>query len=168
MESSELMTDFHDLYSRHANDIYRFSLFLCGDADDAADITAETFVRVLTGKAPIVSATVKGYLLTIARNLYLESLRRRKRRSDFPAEVVDPAPHPEQAVAHITELEALQRHLQTFTEVDRTALLLRSDGLTYEEIAHALDISLASAKVKVHRLRLKLAEWRTAREAHDL
>jgi len=47
-------------------------------------------------------------------------------------------------------------------------LLLRSDGLNYEEIAQALDISLASAKVKVHRLRLKLAEWRATREAHDL
>lgn len=162
------MTDFHDLYSRHANDIYRFSLFLCGDADDAADITAETFVRVLTGNAPIISATVKGYLLTIARNLYLESLRRRKRRSDFPAEIADPSQHPEMAVGHITELEALQRHLQRFPEIDRAALLLRSDGLTYEEIAYALDISLASAKVKVHRLRLKLAEWRAARDAYNV
>jgi len=66
------MTDFKELYTRYAGDIYRFAMFLRGDA--AEDITAETFARALTGKAPLVSATVKGYLLTIARNLHLGSV----------------------------------------------------------------------------------------------
>ena len=74
------MTDFHELYTRYAGDIYRFALFLCDNAAEAEDITAETFARALTGKAPLVLATVKGYLLTIARNLHLESMRRRKLR----------------------------------------------------------------------------------------
>ncbi len=65
------MTDFHELYTRYVGDIFRFALFLCGDAAEAEDITAETFARALTGKAPLVSSTVKGYLLTIARNLHL-------------------------------------------------------------------------------------------------
>ena len=55
-------------------DIYRFALFLCGDVAEAEEITAETFVCALTGKKPLVSATVKGYLLTIAKNLHLESV----------------------------------------------------------------------------------------------
>ena len=159
------MTDFKELYSRYADDIYRFALFLCGDAADAEDITAETFARALTGKSPLVAATVKGYLLTIARNLFLESLRRRKRLTDFPDELPDGGALPEQVVSHRTELEALRRHLQRYPEVDRAALLMRADGLAYDEIASALDISLASAKVKVHRMRLKLAAWRTKREA---
>jgi RNA polymerase sigma-70 factor (ECF subfamily) len=158
------MTDFHELYSRYAGDIYRFALSLCGDAADAEDIAAETFARALTGKAPLVSATVKGYLLTIARNLYLESVRRRKRLAELPPEVPDSSPNFEHVFSHKTELEAVQAYLQTIPEVDRTALLLRVDGVAYVEIAHALDISLASAKVKVHRLRLKLAEWRLDRE----
>lgn len=41
------MTDFHGLYTRHAGDVYRFALFLCGDAAEAEEITAETFA--LTG-----------------------------------------------------------------------------------------------------------------------
>lgn len=158
------MTDFQQLYSRYSVDIYRFALYLCGDAADAEDITAETFVRVMTGKTPLISATVKGYLLTIARNLYLESLRRRRRMAAFPAELPDAGALPEQVAGDRTELEALRTHLQRYPEADRTALLLRSEGLSYEEIATALDISLASAKVKVHRLRLKLAEWRARRE----
>ncbi len=158
------ITDFHILYTRYAGDIYRFALFLCGDAAEAEDITAETFARALTGKAPLVSATVKGYLLTIARNLHIESVRRRKRLTELPPELPDSGPHFEEVISHKTELEALQVYLQTFPEVDRAALLLRADGVAYDEIANALNISLASAKVKVHRLRLKLAEWRANRE----
>jgi DNA-directed RNA polymerase specialized sigma24 family protein len=70
----------------------------------------------------------------------------------------------EHAVSHKTELEAVQDYLQTFPEIDRAALLLRADGVAYDEIANSLNISLSSAKVKVHRLRLKLVEWRTNRE----
>ena len=158
------MTDFHDLYIRYAGDIYRFALFLCGDAAEAEDITAETFVRALTGKAPLVSATVKGYLLTIARNLHLEFAQRRKRLSELPQELPDSSPNLEHVVSQKTELEAVQEYLQMFPEVDRTALLLRAEGVPYDEIANALNISLASAKVKVHRLRLKLAEWMVNRE----
>ncbi len=158
------MTDFHELYTRYANDIYRFALFLCGDAAEAEDITAETFARALTGKAPLVSATVKGYLLTIARNLHLQSLRRRKRLSELPPELPDPAAHVEEGIRHKTEWEALQAYLRTFPEIDRTALQLRAEGAAYNEIANALNISLVSAKVKVHRLRLKLAHWQANRE----
>jgi RNA polymerase sigma-70 factor, ECF subfamily len=158
------MTDFHELYSRHAGDIYRFALFLCGNAAEAEEITAETFARALTGKAPLVSATVKGYLLTIARNLHFESLRRRKRLAKLPPDLRDSQPQLDHVVSQRTELEALQMYLQTFPEVDRAALLLRADGVAYSEIANTLNISLASAKVKVHRLRLKLAQWRADRE----
>ena len=161
------MTDFHKLYNRYASDIYRFALYLCGNAAEAEDIAAETFARALTAKAPLVSATVKGYLLTIARNLYFESMRRPKRFLELPLEVPDSSPNLEDVVSHKTELEAVQAYLQAFPEVDRTALLLRVDGVTYVEIANALNISLASAKVKVHRLRLKLAEWRVNRELKE-
>ena len=158
------MTDFHELYIRYAGDVYRFALFLCGNAAEAEDIAAETFARALTGKAPLVSATVKGYLLTIARNLHLESLRRRKRLTNLPEELADPQPQTDHIAGERIQLEALQAHLQTYPEVDRAALLLRADGVAYEAIGSALNISLASAKVKVHRLRLKLAEWRANRE----
>ena len=162
------MTDFHELYNRYAGDIFRFAIFLCGDAAEAEDITAETFARALTGKVPLVSATVKGYLLTIARNLHLESVRRRKRLTELPPELSDSSPQPEHVVIHKTELEALQAYLQTFPELDRATLLLRADGMAYDEIAQALNISLAAAKVKVHRLRLKLTEWQANREQKEI
>jgi RNA polymerase sigma-70 factor (ECF subfamily) len=158
------MIDFTKLYHRYSRDIYHFALFLSGDANEAEEITAETFARALMGKKPLVQATMKGYLLTIARNLYLESLRSNKRFAELSPELPDKAPPMEDMVGFKSELVAVQSYLQTFPEIDRAALLLRVDGLAYQEIAAALNISLSSAKVKVHRLRLKLVEWRTKRE----
>jgi len=63
--------DFHALYVRYSPDVFRFALYLSGDRHDAEDITSETFVRAWTAPGPIRAATVKGYLLTIARNLFL-------------------------------------------------------------------------------------------------
>lgn len=60
------MTVFQELYHRHAGDLYRFTLYLSGHAAEAKEIVAETFARALVGKAPLVSATVKGHLLTTA------------------------------------------------------------------------------------------------------
>ncbi|RME11869.1 MAG: RNA polymerase sigma factor, partial [Bacteroidetes bacterium] len=118
------MTDFKALYDRHAGDIYRFALFLSGNEADAKDITAETFARALTGKSPLKTATVKGYLLTIARNLYLESLRKKGRMAAMPAGLQDKSPDPGQQLHGKLELEALMRFLQNFPEPDRAALLL--------------------------------------------
>ncbi|MGH9730620.1 MAG: RNA polymerase sigma factor, partial [Candidatus Acidiferrales bacterium] len=55
--------------------------------------------------------------------------------------------------------------LQELPEVDRTILLMRAlDEMPYEEIAETLGIPVVTAKVKVHRARLKLMqtrqEWR--------
>lgn len=87
---------------------------------------------------------------------------------ELSPQLPDSRPHLEHVVSQRSELEALQVYLQTFPEVDRAALLLRADGVAYDEIATALNITLASAKVKVHRLRLKLAEWRANREPSEI
>jgi RNA polymerase sigma-70 factor (ECF subfamily) len=53
--------------------------------------------------------------------------------------------------------------LQQLPEIDRTVLLMRAfDEMPYEEIAETLGIPVASAKVKVHRARLKLIQTRQA------
>lgn len=157
----KFISDFKELYQKYAGDIYRFSLYLCGDPVEAEDFTAETFARALTGKAPLESATVKGYLLTIARNLYLEKLRKQKTFVEIEPGLPDSGAPLEQSLMDKNELESLLAFLQTAPEKDRSALFLRADGLEYSEIARELQISLASAKVKVHRLRLKIAKWRS-------
>lgn len=158
--------DFSQLYEAHARHVHRFVVFLSGNPAMADDIVSETFIRVWHARARLDLATVRAYLLTIARNLFLEELRRTARLAALDADVVDAGPGPERRAAAERELQAVLSALQRLPEVDRAAVLLRADeGLSYEDIAAALGISPAAARVKVHRARLKLAEVRAAGEA---
>jgi RNA polymerase sigma-70 factor (ECF subfamily) len=159
----ESSVDFATVYERHAADVFRFAFYLSGNRSDAEDITSETFVRAFVAPERIKAMTVKAYLLTIARNLFLQGLRRRSRQSPLPDDVADPGPAASHRLEQASELQAVMTTLQTLAEIDRSALLMRAiDGLPYDEIAHALGISLSSAKVKVHRARAALLKGRQA------
>src|SRR5690349_13600465 len=155
------MTRFHELYESYSRDVYRFALYLSGDPALADDVTSETFVRVWSSPQPVRLATVKAYLLTIARNLWLMERRRYIRNRDLDKTIPDSAQSALRRAEVNDELERVLRALQEFPEVDRAALLMRADeGLSYEEIAVALGLPVATVKVKVHRARLKLAQIR--------
>lgn len=155
------MLNFQDLYEAYATDVYRFAFWLAGDRFEAEDITSETFARAWASHKPIRTQTVKAYLFTIARNTYLEWLRKRKREVTLEDDHSSPAPGPDQLVAYRLELQRAQRVLQTLPEIDRAAFILRvQHELPYAEIASALDLSLSAAKMKVHRVRRKLLATR--------
>jgi len=157
------VTDFEGLYRRYAPEVFRFALYLAGNRSEAEDITSETFVRAWTSSAPVRTATVKAYLFTIARHLHLEGLRRSRRHVELPETLpetlADPAAGPDARAERDSELSAALRALQRLPEIDRAALLMRAaDDMPYEEIARALNLSLASVKVRIHRARLALRE----------
>ncbi len=162
------MTGFHELYEKYSRDVYRFALYLSGDPALADDVTSETFIRCWSSPEPVRMATVKAYLLTIARNIWLMERRRGLRRQDLDEAIPDGS---QSVVRHLEvkdELARVLRVLQEFSEVDRSALLMRADeGLAYEEIAFALGLPVATVKVKVHRARLKLARIRNQGVPHD-
>jgi len=152
------MADLHDLYARYARDVHRFALYLSGDPALADDITSETFLRAWSSAAPIREGTVKAYLFTIVRNLYLLELRRTSRHVELKDSLPSAARSQEDRIAQQSALASVLRALRDLPEVDRAALLMRTqDGMSYEEIAHALQLSLSSAKVKIHRARLRLS-----------
>ena len=156
-----MTNDFSALYQKYAPDVYRFALYLTGERSEAEDITSETFVRAWTSPEAIRTATVKGYLFTIARNLYRQSWRKKSRNVALNEEMPDPAASPEARAAAGAELQAVLAGLQQLPEEDRAALLMRAnEGLTYEEISQAMGLSLASVKVKIHRARLALLKMR--------
>jgi RNA polymerase sigma-70 factor, ECF subfamily len=155
------MTGFHDLYESYARDVYRFAVYLSGDPALADDITSETFIRVWSSPEPVRLATVKAYLLTIARNLWLTERRRRLCSQDLDDTIPDGRQSVLRQVEVKDELDRVLRALREIPEVDRAALLMRVDeGLPYEEVAAALGLPVATVKVKVHRARLKLAQIR--------
>ncbi len=157
------MTDIQNLYERYAGDVRRFALYLCGNVGMADEITSDTFVRAWLASGPIRQPTVKSYLFTIARNAYLDLMRRAARHAQLDENMPDTRISAQTQMEERAEVQAVLAALQQLPEIDRTVLLMRAlDEMPYEEIAETLEISVVSAKVKVHRARLKLMQTRKA------
>jgi len=148
-----------ELYRRHAQALFRFAYGLARDRSQAEDIVAETFARILTRADRIERQTARAYLFATARNVFLDGRRSAARQARLAGEM---AHEPAMIAPNDDERERLAHALHALgalPEGERAALLLRLDhGLSYEEIASTLGVSVAAAKVRVHRARLKLVE----------
>lgn len=148
---------FHSLYKLYANDVYRFSYWLTGNEADAKDITSETFVRVWTAKTGPRTETLKAYLFTIARNLFLKSQQRKKRFFPMDEKMVSEATQPDKEAELKLHLAQVLKALQQLPEIDKTVLIMRAEEeMSYRDIAQATSLSVAAVKVKVFRARTKI------------
>lgn len=151
------MTEFDALYERYAPIVLRYALFLCGDRALAEDVTSETFVRVWAAAGPIRHDTVRAYLFTIARNLCRDSWRRSRRHGALDEGVPDKRASVEKQAEDRSELGLVWSAMAELPEADRALLLMRAlHELSYRDISRALGVSVAAAKVRVHRARLRL------------
>lgn len=177
---------FGRLVERWKQPIMTFVFRTLPDPDEAEDIAQGVFVQLWrTAGRYQPSAKFSTFLFTIARNLCLNELRRRRRH---PADSLDEPSsedetHPERQVAdrstpgadsdaEKTELFAkVEEALADLPEKQRTALILCREGeLSYEEISDVLGTSLQATKSIIHRARevlrarlkpyLKSGEWR--------
>jgi len=71
-----VLLSLQDLYETCARDVRRFPLCLSGNESDADDITSETSVRAWTRQTAFRTETPGAYLLTLARNVHLQQVRR--------------------------------------------------------------------------------------------
>lgn len=162
------MLTFEELYLIYSPDIYRFAYWLTGDPGEAEDITADTFFRAWMNFSTIRTETLKAYLFTIARNIYLESLRKNRNHCHLEESQPDTQSALERRVEDQSELETVQRSLKLLPEVDRSAFVLRiQHDLPYAEVARILQLSETAVKVKVHRVRKKLFKDYQERNSHD-
>ncbi len=151
---------FERLYHLYADDVYRFCFWLTGNADDAKDITSETFVRVWTAGTEMRFESVKAYLFAIAKNLWLREKGKRKKITRIDQEVHDSGRNTEERFQDRYDLEVALKALQTLPEVDRVVLLMRAeDELSYDDIAAATGLTVSSVKVKLFRARKKMQSF---------
>ena len=90
------MSTFEEIYRTYSEDVYRFSCWLCGDPIEAEDIVSETFVRLWGSRDSLQVATIKAYLLTIARNVYVSRRRRSNRYEPLSESPQDKSPSPDE------------------------------------------------------------------------
>jgi len=162
------MLTFEELYVAYSPDVYRFATWLSGNIHDAEDITAETFTRAWMNFSIIRTETLKAYLFTIARNIYLESLRKHRDHETLNDTHPDLRPTPEHTLETRSELDQIRATLLTLAEIDRSAFVMRVQyDLSYAEIARVLQASEGAIKVKVHRVRKLLFAMQSKRSSNE-
>ncbi len=157
---NEKTMTFHKLYKNYAKHVYRFAYWLTGNDDEAKDITSETFVRVWTAETNPRTESVKAYLFTIARNLYLQDRRKKGRLSAINDEMIDDTILPDKKAEINSDLKQVQKVLQQLPEMDRTVLIMRAEEeMSYRDIAQITGLSISAIKVKVFRARIKINKF---------
>ena len=131
------MDEFEALYRQHASAVFRFAWGLCGDRNGAEDIVSDTFVRVLTRAPKIKTRTALAYLLAVARNTYLNSLRKRRREVELNEEIPAPERDPGRQIDDQARLEAVLRDAG-----DALASLYLLRGERHQAIATLEDLTL--------------------------
>lgn len=162
------------LFEAHADRVYRLALSLLRDPSAAEDVVQETFLQAMTHLERFEGrASLGTWLYRIAHNASIDRLRRRD-EDPLPGESEDdapaPMPHsfvdwawtPEQILGEREARKQLDDAVERLPESLRVVFLLRDiEGLSTEETADALEISLGAVKVRLHRARLTLRETLT-------
>ena len=141
--------------------VYNYVLRLVGDRNLAEDLTQEVFLRVFQGlKSFSDRSRLTTWLFQVTKNRVLDELRALERRpravvalDDIPPlEVVD------QPFERAETIDAVWRAVEALNVDLKMALLLRDVvGLSYTEIADALEITLATVKWRIYKAREEVA-----------
>lgn len=137
--------DFDAAFANHHASLFRYVHRLTGDADAAADIAQESFVRLLGH--PMPEEKVRGWLFTVATNLVRDSARTRdRRRRLLTVEPVGPdaADRADEALERGERIEAVRKALDQLPPRDRQLLMLRQEGFRYAEIARIVGVAPGS------------------------
>jgi RNA polymerase sigma-70 factor (ECF subfamily) len=148
-------------------EVYSLCFRILRNPDDAAEATQDAYLKAWRGlKSFRGDAQFTTWLYRVAANAALSRQRTRARRWDHETRVEDEmlqqmttgASIEDVAGARI-ELEAVDRALALLPENYRSAIVLRDVyGLTLEQMAKELGISVVAAKVRLHRARKRLRD----------
>lgn len=149
-----------DLYLRYRAPVYQFLYRMCGSADLSEELAQETFIKACTGLLTFRGdCSVATWLFRIARNVYIDSLRRpspARIDTDELLAIPDSGSYgdPVRSYAASEQHDRIALALAQLPERQRSLLLLRdSEGLAYIEIADVLGMSVAAVKVNLFRAR---------------
>ena len=137
--------------------VFNYVLRLVGDRSLAEDLTQEVFLRVFQG-LPRFSLRSKftPWLFQVTKNRVLDELRalERRPRSVVNIEDLPPLEVLDAPFERLEAIDAVWRAIGDLTVDLKMALLLRDVvGLSYTEIADALEVTLATVKWRIYRAR---------------
>jgi RNA polymerase sigma factor (sigma-70 family) len=160
---------FGTIHDRYRQRLLAYTRQMLGPSrSDAEDVLQDVFLRAYgalrNDDRPV---TLRAWLYRVAHNRCIDHLRR---PVPPPAEIYElsrtPTHDPQAETVRREDLRRLVQDVQRLPEQQRSALLMRElDGLSYAELADALDTSVPAIKSLLVRARVGLVEAEEARDA---
>lgn len=149
------MTTFEEIYNRYAPQIFRVCLGYTNDPDQAKDLVQETFIAVWKNLPGFrYECQMSTWIFRIATNHCLRALEVAKRMpaAELPFDLAESCEDsPEE------KLNFLYQCISELEEADRIIISLELEGLPQAEIATVVGLSKVNVRVKIHRIKEKLA-----------
>jgi RNA polymerase sigma-70 factor (ECF subfamily) len=163
---------FNELVLAYQQQVYNLAYRILGDPASAADAAQDAFISAFENIGRFRGGSLKSYLLRIVANRCYDELRRWKRRpatsfEDFgevdeeanPA-LVNGGERPEDYAERQEMARVIQAGIETLPPDQRITLALSDvQGLSYQEIAEAMEVSLGTVKSRLARARGKLRDY---------
>jgi RNA polymerase sigma-70 factor (ECF subfamily) len=149
------MTDFKEIYTTYSPQIYRVCMGYVNDGEQAKDLMQETFISVWKNLASFKhQSKISTWIFRIATNNCLRAIEKSKRviHTELPVNLPD---IPEESKEG--QLTFLYNCIAELEETDRIIISLLLEDLPQAEIAEIVGVSNANIRVKVHRIKEKLA-----------
>ncbi|HET6548178.1 MAG TPA: RNA polymerase sigma factor [Solirubrobacter sp.] len=165
--SDEAFRTLHDRY-RQRLFAYVRQMLSSGPRQDAEDVLQDVFVRAYGSlRGDDREMNVRAWLYRVAHNRCIDHLRR---PVPPPAEVFEvsrkPLHDPVEEAQRRDDLRRLVTDVANLPEQQRSALLMREiDGMSYADLASALDVTVPAVKSLLVRARVGLVEAAEARDA---
>lgn len=162
MAAPEAIPTWEQVASDYGRTIYNFAYRLTGNPDDASDLAQEVLIRVRRGLKTYQPGSFEGWLWRITRNAFLDEVRKRQRRPTVPLpegerNVLPVSPGADEALAAAGLPDEVQEALMNLPYEFREAVVLCDVvGLTYQEIADAIEVPVGTVRSRIHRGRLML------------
>jgi RNA polymerase sigma-70 factor, ECF subfamily len=153
----------------HINTLYRYAIVLTGSPVEAEDLVQETYVRSIGAFHRLrENSNVKGWLLTILRNLWFHELRKRRRSPQqvevdadnwIPDRLACVECNAQQHLEREENARQVRAALQKLPPRFREILILREfEELSYREIATVLECPKGTVMSRLGRARAKLRD----------
>ena len=156
------------LIDDHTDAVFRLAYGILRDRQLTEDAVQETMLRAWTSLDRFRGdSSERTWILRIAHNTAIDSLRRRRDLATPPHEMpeVQDRRDPADRAAGMDTLSAVGRALAALDETSRSIVVLREvEGMSYQEIADALDVPVPTVKTRLLRARRALQAAEGAQE----
>ncbi len=150
------------VFQEHGRALLAYATRLLGDRQTAEDVVQETLVRAWRHPEVLVNGegSVRGWLLTVVRNLVIDRARARDARPQEVAEPVEPAATTRDHAETVVNTMLVRQALETLSEEHRDVLVeIYLNGKSATEAADTLGVPPGTVRSRSHYALRALRDW---------